>query len=156
LPRFTGPNLVAQPDDLAHNKGAFKRGLIVDDDAVNMITSHADDEISFGNVFALDAATFVCRKVEAATGECLDGVVGCGSSPTKGSGRMHTCFHAAKCEVMRKEAHRHWRPTGITGADDQDFDFVILEGHSTMPITNHWAVHQKHSAMTNAAIRLQL
>jgi hypothetical protein len=69
---------------------------------------------------------------------------------------MHACFHAAKREVMRKKAHRHWRPTGITGADDQDFDFVILEGHSAMSITNRWAVHRRHIATTNEAIRLRL
>jgi hypothetical protein len=69
---------------------------------------------------------------------------------------MHACFHAAKGEVMRKKAHRHWRPTGITGADDQDFDFVILEGHSAMSITNRWAVHRRHIATTNEAIRLRL
>ena len=129
--------------------------MVMDDDAVNMITSHADDEISFGHVFALDAATFVFREIKAPSRERLDGVVGCGSAPTKSSGRVHACFHAAKCEVMRKEAHRHWRSTGITGANDQDFDFVILEGCRAMPVQTRWTVHQRHSAKMNAAIHLQ-
>jgi hypothetical protein len=85
LPWFAGSNFAAESNNLTHNKGSFKCRMVVDDDAVHMITSHADDEISFGNVFAFDAATFVLGEIKAPSSESFDGMVGCWPAPTKSS-----------------------------------------------------------------------
>ena len=144
---LAGANFVSQSDDFAHNEGSLDCGVVVDNHAMNVIASHADDEVGFGDVFAFDPATFVFREVEATSRKRFNGVVGGRTAPAERSGRMHSRVHAALGQMMGKQTHRHWRPTGITGTDDQDFDCVILEARGPMRIL------RSTSAMSNEACR---
>jgi hypothetical protein len=85
----------------------------MDDDAVDVVAGHSDDEVGFGDIITFYTAAFVSREVETAGGQGFDGVVGGWTTPPDGSSRVHARVHASLGEVMREESHRHRRPTGV-------------------------------------------
>jgi hypothetical protein len=74
----------------------------VDDDAVYMISCHADDEVGFGDVFTFDAATFVFREVKTTGSERFNCMIRGRTAPAECAGGMNTSVHAAKRKVMGK------------------------------------------------------
>jgi hypothetical protein len=121
-------NFATETNDLAHDECSGEGTTIVDDDAVDVIAGHPDDEIGLADVVARHSPAHVFREVKSAGRKSFHRVIGSGAAPAECSDRMNARIHSAFSEMVREQAHRHWRATGVSGADDKNLDAMILEG----------------------------
>jgi hypothetical protein len=103
----SGSDPATEANDLTHDECPGEGSTIVDDDAVDVIACHPDDEIGLADIVAGHPPAHVFGKIETAGGEGFDRVIGRRATPAEGPDRMHPRLHSAFGEMMREQTHRH-------------------------------------------------